>query len=262
MRVVVLGPLKTGITRLRDKGGASPQSLYDLVNGYLTDQGTVRSRGAFVWESALPPGATKGLMLYKGKFMVFASEPAVSSDPAYVVEILKHPNPASTATLVDIHFAAPFLGYPYVVAEWSDGLIKHYWLQAAEAWQAEHVYREGQVILPTTPNGYGYRATRLGGAAQPWAPNVERQVGDKVEPTTSSGYEHTVIEVAGENPRSAASEPTWATTEGGITYEDADNAPPAAGGTSGGNGTTVPPEVEERYGPSAGGGNGVPTNLQ
>jgi hypothetical protein len=253
MRVVVLGPLKTGITRLRDKGGASPQSLYDLVNGYLTDQGTVRSRGAFVWENALPPGATKGLMVFKGKFMVFSSEPVESSDPAYTIEILKHPDPESTAALADIHFAAPFLGYPYVVAEWSDGLIKHYWLQTAEAWQANHVYRDGQVVLPTTPNGYAFRATRLGGAAQPWAPNVARAVNDKVEPTIRGGYEHTVIEVYGDNPRSAATEPVWSTTEGGITYEDADDLTPQGPDAGSGGDTNVPPEVRDRYGGGQGG---------
>jgi hypothetical protein len=246
VRAVPLGQIKTGINRLREKGGASAESLYDAVNCYVTASRSVEMRPGSVHAHALPAGLTKGLMLYKDKFLVFASQAVDPSDPEIAVEVLKHPDPESAATLVDIHFAAPFLGYPYVVAEWSDGVVKHYWLQTAETWQSNHVYREGQVVAPTVPNGYGYRATRLGGAAATWAPNVARSIGDKVEPTESSGYEHTVIDVQGASPRSGDTEPDWAETDGGITYEDADNEAAQSGSGSGGS-TSVPPEVEDRY---------------
>lgn len=251
----MLGNFRTGINRLREKGGASPEAFYDLVNGHLTSARSVRNRPAAIHAFVRPPG-TKGLMLFRDKFVVFSSENVASTDPQIEVEILKHPNPESSATLSNIHYAMPFLNYPYVVAEWSDGVIKHYWLETAESWQANHVYREGQVIMPTVPSGYGYRATRLGGAAQPWAANVERAIGDKVEPTTPSGFEHTVIDVQGDKPRSGATEPTWAKTEGGITYEDADNPPPASSGGAGGGGATLPPEVDDRYGGNSSGGGG------
>lgn len=248
MRSVALSAVKAGITRLREKGGASAETLYDLVNGRVTAARSIRSRPCAIHAHALPPG-TKGLMVFRGKFVVFAAEPLVSSDPNVTVEILRHPDPDSGATLVDVHFAMPFLGYPYVVAEWSDGArIEHYWLEAAEVWQPNRVYLEGQVVMPTTPNGYGYRATRLGPPAPLWEPGVARAIGDVVEPTEPSGYQHTVIETMGANPRSGDIEPDWSTTEGGITYEDADNAQTPSGGTGGDGSTSLPPEVEDRYG--------------
>lgn len=257
VRAVPLGEIKTGINRLREKGGASSESLYDAVNCYVTASRSVEMRPGSVHVHTLPAGQTKGLMLYKGKFLVFASTAVDPEDPDYVVEVLKHPDADSVATLVDIHYASPFLGYPYVVAEWSDGVVKHYWLQTAETWQANTVYREGQIVAPSVPNGYGYRATRLGGAAPLWAPDVPRAIGDKVEPTESSGYEHTVIDVQGATPRSGSTEPDWAETDGGITYEDADNEIPESSSGTGGS-TSVPPDVEDRYGTgNRDGGTGV-----
>ena len=41
---VTLSAVQAGITRLRTKGGASPESLYDLINGYVTAARTIAPR--------------------------------------------------------------------------------------------------------------------------------------------------------------------------------------------------------------------------
>lgn len=257
MRSFALSAVKAGITRLRTKGGASADSLYDLVNGYVTSARTMVMRPASVLHHSLPPG-TKGLVVFRGKFVVFASTLIAPGSSQYTVEILRHPDSGFVGTLVDIHFASPFLGYLYVVAEWSDGSVFHYWLQAAQTWAANTVYAQGAVVQPTVPNGYAYVAERIGDPPQPWAAGVLRAVNDKVEPTTPNGFEYTAVETYGDTPASGQVEPTWPTVEGAVVYEDTNGAlPPAAGNTT--PAPAVPPDVRDRYGT---GGNLPPTQVQ
>lgn len=255
MRTINLNAVKAGITRLRDKAGASPESLFDLVNGYPTAAGTIRSRQGSACETNELAG-TKGLVVFRDKMVVFADHVVELSNPDYRVEVLRHPDPDGGATLDDIRYAQPFLGYLYVVARWSDGTVKHYWLQEGIAWQANHVYQIGEVVIPTEPNGFAYRATRLDAPAPAWEPNKAREVGDRREPTTANGYVYTVIDTVGANPRSGATEPTWNTGAGSITNEDADNppppAPPPGSGGGGGGGDDLPPGTRDRYNPRGG----------
>lgn len=263
MSDVVLNTLKAGISRLRTKGGADPQTLYDLVNGYVTQAGTTESRPGSVTDARGLAG-TRGLTVFEGEFYVFSDHP-VEVPAGYVCEILTHPTDAE-ATLVAIHFAKPFMGQLYVVAEWSDDptIAYHYWLQPAETWQPNTVYKVGALVAPTELNGYYYRANRADEPGPAWAPNVARAVGDTVEPTTYNGFKFTVIETFGANPRSGATEPNWPTTDGAIIAEDTDgaapttNEPPPAGG-----GDDLPPDIRDRYGlNSRTGGENPPTQAQ
>jgi hypothetical protein len=261
VRPVLLSALKQGISRLRTKGGADPATLYDLTNGFVTLDGSVRSRPGTVQDTQLPPG-TKGLCAFAGKLYVFASAPVAIEDSRYAAEILTHPTRADMP-LAEIHFAAPFMGRLYVVAEFADGLVQHYYMRPADAWRAGHVYRAGDLVHPTTPNGYVYRATRLKPPAPAWTAGTARAAGDRIEPTVSNGYEYTVTAVQGENPRSGDTEPTWPAAIGAIVYEDSDvgtgNPPPPApydppsGGSGGGGG---------RYGGYGGGDEIPPTVIQ
>jgi hypothetical protein len=247
MRQQALSAVKAGITRLRNKGGASPDSLYDLLNGYVTAARTIKARGGTRIDYELPAGLTKGLVYFRGQFVVFASSPLAIASSGYTVEILKHPDAQSTATLIDIHFATPFLGYLYVVAEWSDGSVYHYWLQSAEAWQANTMYFEGDTVAPIVLNGYAYVAERQTAAPPVWAAGVARAVGDKVIPTTGNGYQYTVISTVGANPASGKTEPAWPTSSGATVTENSDGSPSGTVVGSG-DGTTLPKSVTDRYG--------------
>jgi len=191
MRAVNLTSAKGGINRLRTKGGAAAESLWDLHNGYVTAARTTRIRPGTVIDVQLPEG-TKGLCAFNGGFVVFATEPKVIDDPRYTCEVIFHPLDPSLG-IRQIHFAGPFLGYLYVVAEFGDGSVYHYWLQKRDAWKPNTFYREGDVVEPTSRNGLAYRAKRIGPANPVWAPDVERKVGDRVEPTTPNGYYYEVI---------------------------------------------------------------------
>lgn len=248
MKQQSLSAVKAGITRLRDKGGASPDSLFDLLNGYVTAARTIKMRPGSRIETEVPD-ATIGLIYFKDRFWVFANQSMGAPADDYRVEVLRHPT-QTLAQLTDIHFAVPFLGYPYVVAEFGNGDVFHYWLEEGEVWQPGKTYFPGALVRPTNGNGLAYRLEGDTSAYVAWAPNVARAVGDVVVPTSDNGYKYTVTETTGASARSGTTEPNWPTNAGETVYEDA-NIPNALGS----NTTTtseVPPNVKDRYGPGRG----------
>jgi hypothetical protein len=220
----------------------------------VTADSSAESRPGTVNYATLPAG-TKGLCAFEGGLVVFASSDPGAMPAGVTCEILTHPTAPGTA-LLDIHFAGPFLGYLYVVAEFADEQVFHYWLQQRDDWTSETTYGLGDVVQPTVPNGYAYRATRLDPAGVTWAPNVTRTLGDVVEPTTFNGYQFTVTDTQGSAPKSGDTEPTWPESDGATVYEDTDlsaNAPAATGSTDGGT-TTLPPSIQDRYAGTLAGG--------
>jgi len=246
-----LSSLKAGITRSRTKGGASAQALYDLLNGYVNEAGAPVSRDGSLIDGVLPAG-TKGLMSYLGQKMVFATQLLDMTGTGYVLQIIKHPT-IPTAQLVKIHYAKSFLRYPYVIAEFDDGAIYHFWLQEAQVWNASTVYSEGSVVLPAVPSGFAYIAQRASAAAPLWTPNKVRAVGDKVEPSIGNGYYAEVISVQGSAPASGDTEPAWPAEEGALVVEEAGGNPavPSTGSSTATTGSpvaAVPNIVTDRYG--------------
>lgn len=252
MRVEFLRALEGGITRLRNKGGASPSWLYDLVNGYVRQDGSIASRPGTDNEIILPAG-TKGLTAANGELVVFSSTP--KAVPAGVrCEVLRHPTDP-TRVLTEIHFAGPFLGDAngallYVVAEFDNGDVYHYWQRTAGAsWQANKVYGAGESVSPTAPNGLMYVAKRLGTAAKPWAPKVDRVLTDRVEPTTPNGYTYVAVDMSGNPTTGSGTEPKWIAADGAEVIEyTMDVEAPATGDAGSGSVTQQPPAtVTDRY---------------
>lgn len=232
-REVALTTVKGGINRLRTKGAALEDSLYDLLNGYVTAAKTVVVRPGTFRVAVLPTdtegnGITHGLCAFQNLFHVFSIED-VDVPPGYVNHILVHPTDTSLE-ITDIHFAAPYMGYLYVVAEFSDGVVQHYWLQSGDVWEADTIYHAGDIVVPSDGGSLSFQASRSTPANISWAPNVTREVGDVIEPTEYNDYYYTVIDTQGDNPRSGATEPVWPTEPGATITEDADGTdttPPA-----------------------------------
>ena len=245
MRSESLSAVKAGITRLRDKGGASKDALYDLLNGYVTAARTIKIRPGTRIHLQLPTG-TKGLAYFRGAFVVFANAPMAGPVSGFSVEVLKHPT-SPDAVLADIHFAAPFLGFLYVVAEFDNGDIFHFWLEKGETWEPGKAYKPGALVQPSIPNGIAYRLQGDTSSYVPWTANAARAMGDVVVPTVDNGFKYTVIETTSDAARSGTTEPAWPTTAGETVYEDADIENPFAS-SSGGTSSTVPSSVSDRYG--------------
>lgn len=256
MRAYTLSGMKAGITRLRSKGGASPDSFYDLTNAYINAARDVVPRGGTRVLARVP--GTIGLTVHDGMRHVYSAQPVTDMPEGYVIHVLLHPTDA-TLTLKRIHFAEPLMNHLFVVAEFANGDVFYYYLTEGsgfgDAWQANTVYKLRQMVRPSVPNGLFYEATRLNPAYDAWAPNVERQVGDKIEPTVYNGYYYEVVEVMGSRPRSGDFEPAWPEVENEVVVEDADNEDSAPTGPTD---PTLPPDVPNRY--PTGGGSGKPND--
>jgi len=227
-RQVTLNAVQAGMTRLRDKGGANPNSLFELTNGYVTAARTMRVRPGTVRHAVLPP-ETRGLCVYQGVLTTF-SHRSVSVPQGYALEIIGHPTQPDLA-LSDIHFAAPFMGFLYVVAEFANGDTFHFWLERAVPWTPSALVITGQTVSPTQANGYIYQATRTAARSPTWQPQTLRAVGDVVEPTVENGFRYRVVETFGSRPASGAAEPAWPTVNGQRVVESNEVAPPPPGET-------------------------------
>lgn len=251
MRSAPLTVIKDGINRLRTRGGARADSLYDLLNGYLTDEGTAVVRpGARRVETL--DSTTKGLTYFNGSRHTFAAA-SVSVPTGYTLHVLAHPEQdpgEAVIALKRIHFAEPFLGYLYVVAEFEDDSVWHYWLQGNSTWEADKVYREGDIIFPTVANGIAYQATRSAAPNPVWTPNTPRDIGDIVEPTAdnANGYYYTVVDTSGATPSSGETEPDWPAADGATVTESTDITPDEADTTETDPSATPGSDVIDRYG--------------
>lgn len=230
MRSVPLTVINGGINRQRTKGGARADTLYDLLNGYVTDEGTVVARPGTVREATLND-ATRGIVAFDGFLHTFCHE-IVEVPEGYRLHVLHHPDAAEgyEFTIHKIHFAAPMMGALYVAAEFDDGQTFHYWLQEVDSWQADHHYFANTMVFPIVLNGLAYQVRRAGDPYPAWAPGVPRSDGNDpgyydrsiIEPTTYNDFYYECVLTGGTNPRSGQTEPTWPLEEGAQVIEYAD----------------------------------------
>jgi hypothetical protein len=264
-RSEVLTVSKGGINRERFRGGALKDSLYDLLNAYITPSKTIRIRPAALYYETLPDDSNgdslvHGLCAHNNALHVFATEYVAVPD-GFILHIINHPDQTdSDGTPIPIkrvHFAKPFLGYLYVAVEFNTqtaidggyGDVYHYWLQGGSAWEASKDYKVGDIVTPATPTGLSYVAKRSGSANQQWLAGVQRALGDVVEPTTFNNFEYTVIDTLGSNPRSGSTEPDWPTDSGAQVIEEADSTPASAqtAATTTDTSATPSPDIMNRY---------------
>jgi hypothetical protein len=167
---------------------------------------------------------TKGLARYSATYTP-AGPFGVALTPSF--------NNAASYPIKEIHFAAPYLGGIYVVAEFdvpsalaaTNGTVAHYWIQSstgsdnADVWLASTDYQIGDVVIPPTQNGLTYVASRAGPANPLWTADTLETDGNVVEPNVSNGYKYTVTATEGANPSTGATEPTWPTSDGAVVME-------------------------------------------
>lgn len=259
---VQLTAVKGGIQRHRVKGGASQDSLYDMLNCYVTKEKTVKVRPGTFRAFNLPnettltdQGPTRGLVSFDSALTVFSADSDIQAEmPDNVnVKIINHPDIYdSNGDLIEIeriHFAKPFLGFLYVVAEFDNGDTYHFWLRTGQDWEAGKTYFIGDIVHPSDPNGFAYVAERNGNSHPAWSGQVPRAEGDFVEPTVYNGYYFEVTDTLGDNPHSGAVEPDWVAEDGAVTMEDADATPPPAAeaATTPNTGLQPDPATQARY---------------
>lgn len=194
MRSVTLNATKAGMTRLREKGGADPSTLFDLKNGYVNASKVPTQRPGTTWNYTWPLH-TKGLMAFKNVLYAFSPRVIDTGREDFVVLTLRHPSADFDGEIETINFNAPMLGYPIVSVTFDDGFTGLYWLRIPDKWKADTMYLEGDRVEPATANGYYYEAHATINPPA-WAPGVERAIGDIVQPTVYNGFKYTVVDIA------------------------------------------------------------------
>lgn len=249
-----------GMSVLRPKGGADVQSLVLLKNGWVTSDGTMQSRPGCVSELDFPAG-TVGVLAFEDKFHTFAGAPtAAPSDPRVEVDILLHPTAPGTQ-LKTIHNAFPFLGRLYVVAEFVDGVVQHYWDEDPPNWTDATQVAADAVIQPTVETGYYYENTGVS-PAPAWQSNVAVLIGESRQPTVANGFRYEVLTSTGGSPATSNTEPSWPSGIGSTVVERRyitdgvqippgssvpTQPPPGQGGGGGAGGEYSPfPNTDER----------------
>jgi hypothetical protein len=246
MRAAPLTVINSGINRLRIKGGARADTLYDLLNGYVTQAKTVKVRAGTTRYADLSGLDTAGLATVKGQLAVFSI--SVQAVPTgFVNYVLQDPNDP-TQDIVKIHFAKPFLGFPYVVAEFANGDIFHYWLRDSGVWTADTDYLIGDIVTPATNNqGIAFEAVRISSPNPTWQANSQITEGQIVEPSVYDGFFFTATETDGDNPHTGATEPAWNAADGATTIEQADATLTSAPTVTPNPTNTLPAAIAERY---------------
>jgi hypothetical protein len=256
VRAFPLTVLNGGINRLRVKGGASASQLYDLQNGFISNVGSIVPREGTIRTATLD-SSTVGLAANNGTFNIFSSAYSTAALPAnYALNVLSNPN-NTTSSPVTIFYAKPFMGFPYVVAQFSDSSIHHYWLQNNGTWTSTTDYTSASIVLPPVVNGLAYQGVREFPSQPNWAPDTLITSATYVEPNTPTGFAYQAIAVTGSPVHTGLIEPVWPTVAGGIVQEfgDFDVSTSDAGSTQGSSPfSTASPlgsNITDRYGDSA-----------
>jgi hypothetical protein len=257
MQPIALTTLQGGINRLTVKGAASANRLYDLVNAYITNDGSTVPREGTLRAATLDTNSV-GLMAVDGVFNIFGGTYTTSTatvPDGYQLNLLISPV-NSTATPTKIWFAKPFMGFPFVTAQFSDGLVFDYWLQSNGAWTSETVYTTGSIVTPDVPNGLAYLAVRNFPQNPLWTADTTITSATIIEPNEYTGYAYKAISVAGTNPHTGASEPVWPTVSAGQIQEfgDFDTSSSDAGTTQATTTTSAQNlggNITDRYGDSS-----------
>lgn len=217
MPAVVVADLKTGLDRTR-RHVPSPvlDRVWNLVNAFVNDAGRIVKRPGLTGTDAT--AACRGLLGFRGKLHTFAATPQTNPSPALlVINVLRHPTGAA-ATLAKVHSVHLFLGALYVVAEFSDAVVKHYWLQPAATWTANTKVERGEYLQPTAANGFYYEVSN-DSTINAWQANTAYAAANQRQPTAYNGFYYQVTSTTGTTPKSGDTEPAWPTVVGATITE-------------------------------------------
>ena len=112
---------KQGIDRRRDKAIGVPGALWGGKNVHLTRGGDVEGAKKFVSRYSVP--GTFGLAVVQGQLFVFGS----AASPTIPAGVQYQRLQAGSANMVRVLDAKPFSGKLYVIAQFDDGTIYHFY---------------------------------------------------------------------------------------------------------------------------------------
>lgn len=127
MATLILEDFKIGLDRRRMNETSLPGSLVVCENAHITRGGEVEKNEAFIRFCDLPAN-TFGLKAVNNGFMVFGSDnitPTIlNSNPSVRYQRL---NDTGNPNMLEVLWVELFDGKPYVVADYDDGIIRHWY---------------------------------------------------------------------------------------------------------------------------------------
>ena len=123
MPYMVIQDFRDGLDSRKSILSAPAGSLQQCTNAHITRGGEIEKRKAFVFQYNLPPG-TFGLKGSKGQLYVFGSAAPPLMPPGVNYQQLASPTGSNMIKVVQ---AENYGGKPYVVAEYDDGSVFHFY---------------------------------------------------------------------------------------------------------------------------------------
>ena len=129
MPYILVEDFRGGLDSRRTNVTSVPGSLVTLTNAHINRGGEIEKRKAFVKIADLPSN-TYGLAAAGGQIYTFGSDAAssvtfASGTPSNVKYVqIDHPTTGNITEVLGVDF---FNGYPYISAQYDDGIIYHYW---------------------------------------------------------------------------------------------------------------------------------------
>ena len=127
MPYFVIEDFRSGLDSRRMPVLSVPGSLLELTNAHINRGGEIEKRLAFVPQITMPEG-TFGLLAVGGTLYTFGSVASVTfpagAPSNLVYQRLQHPNGLAMAKVLH---ATAFAGKPYVIAQYTDGSIFHFY---------------------------------------------------------------------------------------------------------------------------------------
>lgn len=124
MPYVIIEDFRGGVDRRKIRSAGVPGTLWEGINGHLTRGGEFEVRKAFVEKYDLPAG-TFGLQDAKSALYTFGSGAEPPGMPAGVT--YQRLTVASGASMTGVRSTEVFDGLIYVIAEYDDGRIHHFY---------------------------------------------------------------------------------------------------------------------------------------
>lgn len=166
---------------------AAANVLFVLKNCYINTGKAIKKRPCPNLIATLEVG-TVGLRAAGGKLNTFYTGTAVThADTLFRANRVNHPSAA--LAVVKAHYGENFNGFLYCAIEYSDGSIRHHYLDDPGAWAVASAYAVGVFRRPTAANGFRYEVTAIAGTG----------TSGGVEPAWPTTVGTTVVDNAGAN---------------------------------------------------------------
>lgn len=181
-----------------------------LKNAHATEGRTIRKRPGTTKVATLEAGTT-GLFAGNGKLNTFygGTSPISHSNTLFKANNVQH-NVNAALAVSKVHYGDVFNGFMYASVEYSNGDIRHHYIDSADTFPATTSVKLGSYFQPSTPNGYRYKVTDVSVGETAWAATTAKALAAFVKPTTGNTYRYECT-TAG---TTGATEPTWPTVAG------------------------------------------------